>query len=150
MEIYSNEDYRKAHVEVLEILKYISKEDLKKIPNEYIQYCIEDKDSNYRFEYDVNKEFEEQNIMKLTKILISNLYIKYWATDERKKEIKNIFQQEIEKEELENAQLYSYDNLFKKKSKEHLEEVEEKSLIPVKKSFFIRVIDKIKKLLKLT
>lgn len=150
MEFYSKEEYKKAHVELLEILKYIPKNDFKKIPNNYIQHCIEEIDSNYIYTYDINKKFEEQGIMKLTKILISNLYIKYWATNERKKEIKTMFQQEIKNKKLENDKIYSYDNLFKEKTENNSNIVSERAMIPIKKNIWTKIFDKFKKIFKLT
>ena len=150
MEFYSKEEYKKAHVELLEILKYIPKNDFKKIPNNYIQHCIEEIDPNYIYTYDINKKFEEQGIMKLTKILISNLYIKYWATNERKKEIKTMFQQEIKNKKLENDKIYSYDNLFKEKTENNSNIVLERAMIPIKKNIWTKIFDKFKKIFKLT
>lgn len=146
MKIYTNEEYKKAHVELLEILKYVSQEDKNKIPKEYIEFCIEDRDPNYKFIYDTEKNFESQNIMQLTKILIANLYIKYWASAERKKEIKEVFIDE----QLQDEKKYNYDNLFKKIEKQEVLENEEKDLVPIKKNFFNKIIDIIRKTLKLT
>ena len=130
MEMYSNQEYKMAHTELLEILRHIPKKDLIKIPKDYINLCIEDSDRDYKFKYNINLNFEEQNIMKLTKILIINLYIKYWATEERKKEIKNAYREELYKEELKKQELYNPDKLFKvKENKTELS----KSLVPVKK-----------------
>lgn len=146
MKVYTNEEYKKAHVELLEILKYISQEDRDKLPREYIEFCTEDRDLNYKFTYDIERNFEDQNIMQLTKILIANLYIKYWATTERKKEIKEIFVDE----QLQNEKKYNYDNLFEKNKKQEAVKDEEKSLVPIKKNFINRIIDIIKEMLKLT
>lgn len=146
MKVYSNEEYRKAHVELLEILKYIPPEDKNKIPREYIEFCNQDRDTSYEFKYDIDIDFENQDIMELTKILIANVYIKYWATAERKKEIKKTFIDE----QLRNEKIYNYNNLFPKTEKVEIVDYEEKNLVPVKKNFIKRIIGKIKEILRLT
>lgn len=149
MYVYSNAEYKKAYVELLEILKYISKEDRNKIPNEYIEFCKKNKDENYNFLYNIDREFNEQNIRKLTKLLFANLYIRYIATNKRKNEIKKMFIYESKKEKQNNELKYSYQNLFHRKEKNKKNLIEEKSLVPVKKNIFIKILDKIKTLLKI-
>ena len=150
MTSYSDEEYKKAHVEVLEILKNISQADRNKIPKEYIYYCIEDSDSEYKFSYDLNKKFEEQRIMELTQILIANLYIKYWATEERRDEIKCNLQNELYDNNKKNNELYRYDKLFPQNNRQISVESNEKSLIIIKENFINKIIRRIKKILKLT
>ena len=54
--------YANAYTEVLDILKYISKEDYEKIPKSKIKVFEENSNKNYSFKYDVDKTLEEQNI----------------------------------------------------------------------------------------
>ena len=76
--------YANAYSEVLEILKYISKEQYNKIPNELIKVYEENSDKNYYFKYNPEKTLEEQNVLKITKTIIAILFRDYWATDEQK------------------------------------------------------------------
>ena len=145
--IYSNEEYKKAYTELLIILNTIRKEDLIKIPRDTLQFYIKNRDKNHKFIYDSTLKFEEQNIMKLTIILFANLYIKYWATDERRKEIQLQDQKELQEIEIKTKELYNSDNLFEKRK----QETYEMAVVPVlKENFWLRLKRKIKKLLKLT
>ena len=151
IDIYTKEDYAKSYTELIEILKYISKSDLNKIPKDKIKNYIKNKDNNYIYIYDSKKNFENQNISKLTKILIANLYIEYWADEEEKAQIKINDRKEIYDIDNKNAEKYRTDNIFEKKKKRNEENVEETSLTIIKKKNFIqKIIEKIKKKLKLT
>ena len=151
IDIYTKEDYAKSYTELIEILKYISKSDLNKIPKDKIKNYIKNKDNNYIYIYDSKKNFENQNISKLTKILIANLYIEYWADEEEKAQIKINDRKEIYDIDNKNAEKYRTDNIFEKKKKTNEENVEETSLTIIKKKNFIqKIIEKIKKKLKLT
>lgn len=151
IDIYTKEDYAKSYTELIEILKYISKSDLNKIPKDKIKNYIKNKDNDYIYIYDSKKNFENQNISKLTKILIANLYIEYWADEEEKAQIKINDRKEIYDIDNKNAEKYKTDNIFEKKKKRNEENVEETSLTIIKKKNFIqKIIEKIKKKLKLT
>ncbi len=151
IDIYTKEDYAKSYTELIEILKYISKSDLNKIPKDKIKNYIKNKDNDYIYIYDSKKNFENQNISKLTKILIANLYIEYWADEEEKAQIKINDRKEIYDIDNKNAEKYRTDNIFEKKKKRNEENVEETSLTIIKKKNFIqKIIEKIKKKLKLT
>ena len=53
-------DYNKRLVEVDEVLKYLSKEDLEKIPEDIRKLIKENKDINYIWHYDETKSLKEQ------------------------------------------------------------------------------------------
>lgn len=90
-------DYSKAYREVLEVLKYIPKEDLNKIPKEVLELFKKEEDKNYIFSLDKSIEFKEQILLYETKVILAYLYIDYWADKEEKKEIYNIYQEAEEK-----------------------------------------------------
>ena len=48
-------NYEKAYTEILEILKYIPKEEYERIPKEKILFFEENCDKNYEFKFDINK-----------------------------------------------------------------------------------------------
>ena len=76
--------YANAYTEVLDILKYISKEDYEKIPKSKIKVFEENSNKNYNFTYDENKTLEEQNVSEITKAIIAILFRDYWATKEQR------------------------------------------------------------------
>lgn len=146
---YTKEDYTKAYTELLEILKYVSKSSLEKIPKENLEMYELNRDKNYNYEYNNNLEFEEQKMSKLTRILIANIYIQYWASEEERKVLKQRDKEELEKIEIEKRNIYNPDNLFANRRK--IENLEEKNLVIVKKKNIIeKVLEKIKKILNLT
>ena len=76
--------YANAYTEVLDILKYISKEDYEKIPKSKIKVFEENSNKNYNFTYDERKTLEEQNVSEITKAIIAILFRDYWATKEQR------------------------------------------------------------------
>ena len=76
--------YANAYTEVLDILKYISKEDYEKIPKSKIKVFEENSNKNYSFTYDENETLDEQNVSEITKVIIAILFRDYWATKEQR------------------------------------------------------------------
>ena len=76
--------YANAYTELLDILKYISKEDYEKIPKSKIKVFEENCNKNYSFTYDENKTLDEQNVSEITKAIIAILFRDYWATKEQR------------------------------------------------------------------
>ena len=76
--------YANAYTEVLDILKYISKEDYEKIPKSKIKVFEENSNKNYSFTYDENKTLDEQNVSEIAKTIIAILFRDYWATKEQR------------------------------------------------------------------
>lgn len=146
IENYTKEEYAKAYTELLEILKHISKESLNKIPKEKLDMYNKNKDKNYTYKYDEQLEFEEQNILQLTRILIANLYIEYWAEEDEKNEIKQRDRKELEQIEKEKREKYNPDNLFNNKKSIEKEEILNISVIE-NKNIFKKLLEKIKRLI---
>lgn len=152
---YTKEDYAKAYTELLEILKYFSKESLEKLPKENIEMYNLEKDKNYNFTYNEELELDEQNISKLTIILIANLYIQYLASDEERNIIKERDKKELELLEEQKRQMYNPDEIFENRkqenSKYNIEDISKTkqnqniSLLIVKnQNIFAKIIEKIK------
>ena len=70
-------EYKKAYVELIEILKRFPKEILEKIPSSVIDNLESQKDTSYEWMYDDSKEFENQEIKVETKALFVRLYREY-------------------------------------------------------------------------
>ena len=106
--------YAKAYKEVLEIIKYFSREDFSKIPIEKIQFMKENMDTNYEFEFDPLVPLSEQNISKKAYAIIIVLFENYFATEKQKIAIHEILRLNEYKAELEKRKKYNPDDLFKK------------------------------------
>ena len=76
--------YANAYTEVLDILRYISKEDYEKIPKSKIKVFEQNSNKNYSFKYDVDKTLEEQNVSEIAKMIIAILCRDYWTTNEQR------------------------------------------------------------------
>mgnify|MGYP004619830363 FL=1 len=110
-------EYANAYSEVLEILKYISKEDYEKIPNSKIELFETNHNKEYIFKYNPNKTLDEQNVSKIAKAIIAILFRDYWATEIQKEKI--ITKQNYDRKQLEEKkkERYNSDNLFKNNEK---------------------------------
>ena len=110
-------EYANAYSEVLEILKYISKEDYEKIPNSKIELFETNHNKEYIFKYNPNKTLDEQNVSKTAKAIIAILFRDYWATEIQKEKI--IAKQNYDRMQLEEKkkEIYNSDNIFKNNKK---------------------------------
>ena len=140
-----NNNYDKACNEVTEIIKYIPQEYIDKIPIHVIKNLEENKDTNYQFHYNIDKDYEEQGLLEETKAILANIFINYWATPEEKETIRNIHNQDRIKQELLKQQKYNSNDLFKNKRTQNSNNVESKQLVEKTKETFIqKIINKIK------
>lgn len=139
------DSFPKAYREVYEVLKYIPKEDLEKIPKDFIETIESNMDKTYDYKIDETKSFEEQELLKETKAIISIIYQDYWATPERKQELIKIRRKQRETLEREKREKYDPDDIFKKK-----ETTNQTALVKEikKENLFIRILNKIKSLFK--
>ena len=112
--------FSQACVEVLEVLKYMKKDDVQKLPKIKIELYEKNKDNSYKFKYNKDLKYEEQKISKKAKAILANLYIDYWATDSEKIKIKNIEMKQIN--EAEKNKKEKYDNYFDKEVEHKKEE----------------------------
>ena len=110
-------EYANAYSEVLEILKYISKEDYEKIPNSKIELFETNHNKEYIFKYNPNKTLEEQNVSKTAKAIIAILFRDYWATEVQREKIITKQNNDRQRFEEEKKLKYNSDNLFKNNEK---------------------------------
>ena len=136
-------DYNKRLVEVDEILKYLSNEDLVKIPEDVRQAIKDNKDKEYIWKYDISKELKDQGLCKDTIILLSYLNMEYLLNQEQKQFMKELHAFNEKKLEEEKSKLYNPNDIFKNKKTEETSK-EETSLITYKESLFTKIINKIK------
>lgn len=143
-----NDNYNKAYEEILEILKYMPKESVNKIPNQMIYTFKTKMDKNYNFSIDINKSFEEQNLLDETKAILANIFRDYWATPYQKERIEakeRYDRQKLEKEKLEK---YNPEHIFKTKE-DSAKKIKNNSNLPVdakKQKFYEKLIKFFKKL----
>lgn len=151
--VYTNEEYCKSYTELIEILKCFSKSDLMKIPQSILKRYFRDRDKNYSFHYNPELDMEQQNVSKLTQILLANLYINYWASEEERKYLQNKDLQELEQIEKQKQKDYNIETIFNNRKKHsYNDNLETKSLVPIsnKENIFKKIFYTIKHFLKLT
>lgn len=115
-----NNKYGKAYAEVLEIIKYLPQNEYKKIPTSKIEFYENNKDKEYKFNFDPAKPLEEQNISKEANVVIVTLFRDYFASDNQKEKLKRIL---IDNEKKYNEELelkYSSNMFVKKEMKNQL------------------------------
>lgn len=146
-----NIEYANAYSEVLEILKYISDDDYKKIPQSKIDVFKVNSNKEYKFNYDPEKTLEEQNVSKRARAIIGLLFRDYWATDVQRDKIKRKQENDRAVIEEENRKRYNSDKLFKKNNKKEENRIEERNveLVIYKESFIKKCINKMKEFLKI-
>ena len=81
------ENYPKAYTEVLEIMKYMPKQDVNKIPKEMIEMFENKMDKSYVFNVKETDDFADLKILDETEAIFVNIFRDYWATPEQKKKI---------------------------------------------------------------
>ena len=80
----------KAYAEVLEILKFVPKDDYDKVPNYIIENMQHEKDLAYEYKLTSIDSFENQNLLKETEAILAVFYRDYWASDKQKKKLQEI------------------------------------------------------------
>lgn len=119
-----------AYTEVIEVLKYMPKEEQNKIPKDIYKYYKDNMDTSYNFNIDIEKTFEQQKLLEKTKIVLAILFRDYWATEEQREKIKNKEKNDIYLLELEKKEKYNSDDIFKQRKESKIEET--KALIEYK------------------
>ncbi len=73
---------RNCASELLEVIKHLDKEILKKIPEKVIGMIKERSDSSYKFEYNVKVSYAEQKISTETRLALARIYLTYCCSEE--------------------------------------------------------------------
>ncbi len=76
-----------AYSQVYSFIDSLPIENYIKIPENVIDYINWHRDYTYKFEYDNSKTVDDQNLSKEARILILNIYLEYFADDDKKQEI---------------------------------------------------------------
>lgn len=150
-----NSRYARAYTEVLEIISHFSEEEYSKIPEEKIKFYKENMDKEYIFKINPEEDLSKQNISKEANAVLITIFRDYFATEEQKKNLENILDENQRKLEEERRKKYNPNNIFTKedskvqKQSVDAENKEKIALIENKESFFNRFTNFIKKILKI-
>ena len=140
-------EYGVAYKEVLEILKYLPKEDYKKIPKSDIKLFETKASKDYYFNYNPDKTLDEQKVSKLAKGIMANLIRDYLVNKKQKEKIISVQKFYREKLEMEKRKKYNTEDIFNNSKKTIELETEGKANL-IKKEKWYEKIFKIFKILK--
>ena len=143
--------YAKAYTEILEILRYLPKEEYNKIPKEKIEFYKKNKDNNYNYQFDESKTLEEQTISREANAIIISLFRDFFATPMQQDKLDKILKQNEIKYQEELNKKYNPDNIFKQSetkvtSDENSTLVEQKSITVYKEPIFTKIVNWFKNL----
>ncbi len=141
------DNYQKAYKEILEILKYVPEESVKKIPQEMRDMFEKEQLKTYDFQIDTSKTFEEQELLEETKAILANIFRDYWATPYQKERIEIKEKYDRQQSEEQKRKIYNPNDVFKNKNNRN-PDFEKLSNLPIevkKESFFKKIINFFKK-----
>lgn len=138
---------RVAYAEIEEILRYMPKIYVDKIPTKLKEFFYQERDEKHSFKYDNSKKLSNQNITKNTRTLLAILKLNYWYTsEEEKNRWKDKFVKNEDKHQKYLNEKYNTDNLFKKYRNDFKDNAQHMELTEYKqKGIFAKILDKIKK-----
>ena len=149
-----DEATKEAYAEVFEVLKYMDRNIVMKIPLDIIELFSQNKNDNYKSKIDYNDIFNKNNISKKALNILAWLNINYFSSIEEKQNLIKIYRENDYKEEQKKKEIYNSENIFKykenivKNSKKNTI-TEETSIVEYKeKNFLQKIFDKIKYLFK--
>ena len=143
-------EFAEASAELIEILNYLPKSEVEKIPLKLRNFFKKVANPNYSVKIDPYKSLGQQNIKEKTKDLIAVIYRNYWCNkDERKTLDAKLIENDKKYEEILH-ELYNPDNIFKNKAKQeiHTTQTTEKLVEYKPQSFIQKLFTKIKSLFK--
>lgn len=140
-----------TYSEVYEILSYMDKSVVMKIPIDILKNIKDKRNKNYISRINPNDIFNLQNIKKETIDVLACLDVNFWMNDEKKREIKEKYNKKELAYQTKLKSVYKTENLFKNTTKiiDDVSQQESISIIEYKeKNFLQKMLNKIKHLLK--
>lgn len=104
--------YKKAFVELNEIINHLNTNLKDKIPKKTLEAINNAKDKNYQFKYDNTQSLSKQKLLPETISLLSIIYSDYLCSEEEKKKWDEYDKFELRKLEEIKQQKYNTNNLF--------------------------------------
>ena len=132
-------EYGVAYKEVLEILKYLPKEDYKKIPKSDIKLFETKASKDYYFNYNPDKTLDEQKVSKLAKGILANLIRDYLVNKKQKEKIISVQKLYREKLEMEKRKKYNTEDIFNNSKKTIELEIEGKANLIEKEKWYKKI-----------
>lgn len=83
--------FSKSLVQVEEVLKYLNKEDLKKIPNHIVNFINKNKSKSFSWNIDKSKKLSEQDLELYAVAFLSYINLKYLANKEQRMFLEKLY-----------------------------------------------------------
>ena len=146
-------EFAEASAEINEILKYMPKEEVEKIPSKLREFFKEVSSKDFVTNINPNIPLDKQQIKEKTKDIIALIYRNYWCSEEERKELDQKLIENDKKFEEELREKYNPDNIFKnnvtttKKEESEVKEAKiEQSLVPQETGkWYQRFLDMVKR-----
>lgn len=139
-----NIEYSNSLYQTSEILKYVAPNLKARIPKKFISYIETNKSKDYNWSIDKTVPLEKQELLTITKEILTVLYKDYMCNDIERIELEKTLKDNEIKYQEELREKYNLDNLFKNKQKDTKKEPENISIVSYKESLFEKIISKIK------
>lgn len=142
-----------ACTEVFEILSYMNRETVMKIPFEILSIIKENRNINYVSKIDKNDMFNPNNLSEDAISILSWLDLEYLASNESKEEKLKIYQENEELYQQKLKEKYNADKIFKNyeqydyKLNDEMCNEQNNKIIKYKNNIFFRIYKKIRTLL---
>lgn len=108
-----------AYVEVIEILKYMDEQYVRKIPEQLINFFRKHCSSEYQFSLDETRPLEEQNLKSKTLDILAMLNVNYWCeSEEHKQELLKQYEENQKRRDEQIRRENNPDELFQTKVQE--------------------------------
>lgn len=136
-----------TYEEVYEILSFMDKLTVMKIPEEILRTINKRRNPKFKTRIDKNDIFNKNNMSEEALNLLCYIDYNYWMDKNRKSEIDKILRVREKEIEHEKREKYNPDDLFKNNEKitEQTNKCKKNStLIPIKENFFTKFMKKIK------
>lgn len=102
-----------AYAEVFEILSYMNKKTVMKIPFEILQFLKENRNKEYISKINPNNIFNPENISNEAREILAYIDLEYLASEKSRKEKLCIYKENEKKYQEELREKYNTDELFK-------------------------------------
>ncbi len=136
-----------TYKEVYEILSYMDKLTVMKIPEAILNRIKEQRNTSFQTRIDKDDIFNEENVSQETIDFLCWLNYKYWLNEEQRKEIDRIKLDKYKELEEYKKKTYNDDDIFNSKQIKKNSDIQEiANLDCQEKNFIRRIFDKIKKI----
>lgn len=141
-------EYSVAITEVLYILKYLPKDMTANIPTNFLNFLNENSIPDYKPDFDLSKGLDNVRLKHKTKILLAIIYRNYICSEQERLDYDKILLQNENEYQIKLKEKYNTDNIFKETKTSDDNNNDINQLVIYKKSYFTRIKDFIKKILR--